>query len=251
MKSGWPIRARLILAVVCLAVLGVLAAVVARAESTPDLEGRCDWAIWLLLFPLTLAAWALVRRAVWGRWAGLAIGVAIMPWSFALTFGPTYGQPVTRQAVALSAAVLLLLALLGQAMFAEFEGRATKVDWTGRRMGLVRWTIIFNLASAISLYLFVTLYDYEVGGLVAIPALVLSGLIVGVLLLAHQKTIGLLLVALSCVVFAPAGAYFVWREARDPLEALLFAMVFGPGIVTGWASMVAFGRPVWRYLRSN
>lgn len=244
---------RLVLAGVCLAVLGGLVVMIARGggESLSVRPGRREWAIWSLLAPLSLTALGLVRRSVWGRWSGLAIGIAVVPWAFALTFGPTYGQPVTRQAVAFTAAVLLFLALLGKPMFAEFEGRTGNMDWTGRLMGLVRWTIICNLASALSLYLFVTIYDYRVGWLAVIPALILSGLIGGVLLLAHQKTVGLLLVALSCVLFVPAGTYFVWREARDPLEALLFFVVFGPGIATGWASLVAFGRPVWQYLRAE
>jgi hypothetical protein len=118
-------------------------------------------------------------------------------------------------------------------------------------MGLVRWTIILNMASALGLFLFVVVYRYAIGWHVAIPAVLLAGLVAGVLLLARQKTVGLLLVALSCILFVPAGTFFVWQEASHTGEVYLFAAAFLPGIIAGWACLFAFGRPMWRALRAG
>ena len=77
------------------------------------------------------------------------------------------------------------------------------------------------------------------------------GLVVGVLLLGFQKTIGLLLVAVSCVLFVPAGTYFVWKEASYTGEVYLFAATFLPGVIAGWACLFAFGKPIWNALRAG
>jgi len=77
----------------------------------------------------------------------------------------------------------------------------------------------------------------------------ISGILTGVLLLASQKTSGLILVALSCVLFVPGGAYFVWQEASHTGEMYLFAAAFLPGIISGWACVFAFGKPMWAVLR--
>jgi hypothetical protein len=46
----------------------------------------------------------------------------------------------------------------------------------------------------------------------------------------------------------PAGWYFVWREAGSLGEAVLFGVVFLPGVLTAWASLIAFGRPIAGHL---
>ena len=79
----------------------------------------------------------------------------------------------------------------------------------------------------------------------------LAALLVGVLLLARQKTVGLLLVVLSCMLFVPAGTFFVWKEASHTGEVYLFAAAFLPGIIAGWACLFAFGRPMWWALRAG
>jgi hypothetical protein len=132
-------------------------------------------------------------------------------------------------------------------MFERYEGRAA-TDWNGPRMGLVRWTIILNIASALGLFLFVVMYRYSIEWHVAIPAVLLAGLLMGVSLLAFQKAIGLILVALSCVLFVPAGAFFVWKEASYTGEMYLFAAAFLPGIIAGWVCVFAFGKPIWAAL---
>ncbi len=34
-------------------------------------------------------------------------------------------------------------------------------------------------------------------------------------------------------------------------KALLFAVAFAPGVLTGWACLLVFGRPMWRRLTSG
>ena len=116
-------------------------------------------------------------------------------------------------------------------------------------MRLVRWTIILNIASVMGLFLFVTLYRSTIEWHMAIPGVLFLGLMVGVLLLGFQKTIGLLLVGANCILFVPAGSYFVWREASYTGEIYLFAVCFLPGVAAGWACLFAFGRPIWNTLR--
>jgi hypothetical protein len=203
-----------------------------------------------LLLPLGLTMLGLALGKVWGRWLALAGAVAVLPWAAVLTFGLPAGVPLTQQIIALVASLLLLLSMPGQVMFEHFEGR-TERDWSGPRMALVRWTIILNIASAIGLLLFVAVYRYAIEWHVAIPAVLLLGLVAGVSLLARQMTVGLLLVAFACVLFVPAGTYFVWKEASYTGEVYLFAAVFLPGVVAGWACLFVFGRPIWRALSSG
>jgi hypothetical protein len=205
---------------------------------------------WLLL-PLGVTIAGLVLDRPWGRWVAIATGIAVLPWSVALTFGETYGASTTRPTIALVASLLLLVSLPGRAMFERFEGRIKDLDWRGRRMSLLRWTIICNIAAALALYPFVTAYEARIAWHIAIPAVLLAGLVLGVLLLAYQKTAGLLWVALCCLLFVPAGAYFVSQEASHAGEAVLFASLFAPGVLTAWASLIAFGRPILSALRER
>lgn len=202
----------------------------------------------LLLIPLVITAIGLLMDRFWSRWLALAGAVAVLPWAVVLTFGLPSGAPLAQQTVALIASLLLLLSLTGQAMFDRYEGRAS-MDWSGPRMGLVRWTIILNIASVIGLSLFVAVYRYTIEWHVAIPAILLLGLVTGVSLLARQKTIGLLLVGAACILFLPAGSFFVWKEAAYTGEVFLFAAAFLPGIGAGWACLFAFGKPIWNTLK--
>ncbi len=204
----------------------------------------------LLLVPLGAAIIGLAAEQYWGRWLGLAAAVAVLPWALYLTFGLPPGVPLMQQTIALVASVLLLVTLSGRVMFERYEGRAA-TDWSGLRMGLVRWTLILNLASAVGLFVFVSVYRYRVEWHVAVPAVLLIGLVVGVLLLARQKTMGLLLVALSCVFFIPAGVFFVWKESSWAGGAHIFAASFVPGVLAGWACLIAFGKPVWQAMRAE
>ncbi len=233
-----------------LVALGTLGALIVTSDPTgpSGTQDRFVLAMWLLLTPLVVTIGGLVRGAYWSRWMALAAGIAVLPWASVLASSPSYGMPVIRPTVALGASLVLLLSLSGRAMFERYEGGSTSVDWSGPRMTLVRWTIICNMASVLAFYLFVVAYDYRIEWHILIPGSLLLGLILGVLLLARQKTVGLLLIAICCVCFVPAGGYFVWTEASHVGEAILFGAIFFPGVLTGWASLFAFGKPMWRYL---
>lgn len=248
--AGLAVRARIAVAVVALATLGGLI-VASRPGGQPGGNDRLVLAMWILLVPLLTTIAGLIRGWHWSRWMALAGGIAVLPWAAVLALAGGPGVPVVRSKVALVAAVVLVVSLLGRTAFDRFEGQAPRVDWSDRRMTLVRWTIICNLASTLALYLFATVYEARVAWHSYIPALLLLGLIFGVLALAHGRTAGLLSVAGCCVLFIPAGGYFVWQEARYPGEAILFILVFLPGVLTGWASLFAFARPIRSYLRAG
>ena len=242
------ILVRKVIAIIALLALGGL--IVTLERGAYGVNPGLVVATRVLLLPLGVTIIGLALEKHWGRWLGLAAAVAVLPWATYLTFGLPWGVPLTQQTIALVASALLLVTLLGRGMFERYEGRAP-TDWSGPRMGLVRWTVILNLASAVGLFVFVAVYRYRIEWHVAVPALLLVGLILGVLLLARQKTIGLLLVALSCVLFIPAGAFFVWKETSWAGGAHVFAASFLPGVLAGWVCLVAFGRPVWQALRSD
>lgn len=236
------------LAVVALIVLGGLI-VTANPKAPHGGYDRLAVAMWVLLVPLLITIGGIIREAYWARWLALAAGVAVLPWATAVLIGHLYGLPVLPPTLAAGASLLLLSTLTGRRMFERYEAGASAADWSARRMALVRWTIVFNIASVLGLYIFVAAYEYRIDWHLAIPASLLIGLLIGVGLLAHQRTIGLLLVAFCCVCFVPAGAYFVWQEASYAGEAVLFAVIFLPGVVSGWATFLAFSPAIWRYLR--
>ena len=243
-------RARKMLAVVALSALGALAMTAPSRDPIGAYRPEVV-AMWVGLAPLAAAILAIVLNRPWGRWLALAVAVAVIPWAAALTFGETYGAPRTRPAIALSASAVVFLSLTGRAVYHGFEGAAQGIDWSGPRMGLVRWTLILNLASVLGLFLFAAFYRPRVAWHAAIPGSLLVGLLIGVLLLARQRTAGLLLVALCCLLFVPAGGYFVAREARYAGEAILFGAIFAPGVLAGVATLVAFAAPLVRALRAS
>ncbi len=198
------IRLRKVIAVVALLALGGL--IVTLERGAYGVNPRLVVATRVLLFPLGITVIGLALDRYWGRWLALAAAVVVLPWALVLTFGLPAGAPLMQQGIALAAAVLLFVTLLGRDMFEHYEGQAP-TDWSGPRMGLVRWTVILNIAAAVALFIFLSVYRIRIEWYAVMPAILLVGLIVGVLLLARQKTAGLLLVALSCVLF-PGGRAF-------------------------------------------
>ncbi len=239
---------RKVAAILALAALGGL--IVTLERGSYGVNPRLVVVTRVLLLPLVLTMIGLALEKAWSRWLALAGAVAVLPWAIVLTFGLPSGAPLMQQTIALVASLLLLVSLPGRAMFERYEGKA-RMDWSGGRMGLVRWTIILNIASVLGLFLFVGLYRYAIEWHMAIPVVLLCGLVVGVLLLGFQKTIGLLLVGVGCVLFVPAGTYFVWKEASYTGEVYLFAASFLPGVIAGWACLFAFGEPIWKALRAG
>lgn len=229
------IRARKTAAVAGLLAIGAL--IVTQTSIAPREPTRFAAAMWLLLVPLAATICGVWLEAAWGRWLALAGAVAVLPWALVLTVAPL-GFPILPQGVALAAALLILVSLTGRTMAGRYG-----------RMTLVSWTIVCNIASLLVLYLFVGAYEYRVGWHLGITAALLAGLLLGVLLLARDKTAGIVLVALCCILLLPAGGYFISREATYTGEGVLLALGLLPGMVTGWACLLAFGRPMWRFLR--
>jgi hypothetical protein len=244
------LRVRRAIVLVALLALGGLLVMTPSREVAVS-NGQFGIAVRLLLVPLLATAAGFVRGRYWSRWMALATALAVLPWATVLVLTPAAGGVRIRAAVALIASLLLLLGLLGRSMFDRYEGTARQLNWSGRHMSLVRWTIVFNLASLLNLYLFVTAYRYRVEWHILIPAFVLGGLLLGLLLLARQKTVGLLLVALSGLLFLPSGAYFVWKEATYAGEAALFTVLFLPGVLATASTLLAFGGPMYHYLRDS
>ena len=95
------------LAVVALATLGALALLLApRAGEGPPGSERLGIAILLMLLPLVWALVGIVLRRPAGRWLGLAVGIAVLPWAAAFTLGPSYGAPTWPGALALAASLV-------------------------------------------------------------------------------------------------------------------------------------------------
>jgi len=243
-------RARTAIAVIALL---AFAALVLTAEPTgpPIGRDRLTMALRFLLPVLAVTVVGLLRGAYWSRWLALGGALAVLPWATALTVVPGPGMSVWRQSLALAASLVLLLSLPGRAMTERFEGDRKGKDRSDRRFTLVRWAAICNIASVLALYLFVMVYNYRVSGYAVVTGGLAFGLLIGVLLLAHGRTVGLLAVAACCLLLVPSGAFFVWSEARHTGEAILFVLLFLPGVLTSLASLIAFWRPMRRYMGAD
>lgn len=236
---------------VALLALGAFAALILTADRSPaDPNARLVRSLWILLIPLAATATGLLRGAPWSRWLGISMGLAVLPWAMAIALEPLIPGR-WRAVLSLAASAALLASLTGGAMFERFEGRSNRVDWAAPGMRLIRWTIICNGAAALALYLFVTAYDYRVDAYLAVAAALLIALLVGLALLARGRTVGLLLVGLFCLLFVPAGVFFLASEASSSGEAVLFGVAFLPGIAMAWASLVTFGPRLLRMLGAS
>lgn len=227
--------ARTLLALVALALLAGIV-VTFRPSGLPIGREASTIAVRMLLIPLGLAAVGLMRRASWGEVTGLSIALAVLPWAFVLTVTPSLGAPITRQTIALAAAVLLLVALV-------------RPSAGGRSEAWIRWCLVLNLASIFHLYMFVTAYRFGASWQLVVLGSLLAALVVGVGLLARQKTIGLLLLAASALLLVPGAALFVGAEARSPHEAVFFWLLFAPGILAAVGSVLVLGRPLISVIR--
>ncbi len=234
-----------------LAALACLAGLIVTSNwSAGPADARLERAVAPLLAPLAVTISGLWREAYWSRWLALAAGVGLLPWAAALAVTPTIGHSVLPWTL-VAAAVTLVGALTGRKMCRRYEGRFGGVTWSGPRMTLISWTIICNVASALSLYLFVVAYDHSLAWHLIALAWLLACLVAGAWLLARGRTAGLLVVALASLCLVPVGAHFVWQEATLMGEAVLFALLFLPGILTSWACLMLFSGPIWRILKSS
>ena len=244
------IKVRQWIAVAALTMLAVLIVTASRSGIFGNTD-RLVLTLRLLLIPLVITGGGVLASTAWSRWAALAAGLAVLPWSTAFVLSADPLIPLTRPVLALTTSLVLLASLSGRAMVDHFEGDTHHMALPSPLGRVVRWTVIGNMAAAIVLYFFVAAYDYRVDWRILIPGLLMVGLVVGVLLLARGRTLGLVLVGGSCVLFVPAGGYFVWTEAASVGEAVLFIVAVLPGVVMGWVSAVAFGKPLWRFARAE
>jgi hypothetical protein len=233
--------------------LGVVAAVFLTVDPVAAVypDRPLVWALWAFVIPVVLTVFGLLRRSYQARWAGIAIGLAVLPMATAFTLDMTAPRGDVRAPVTLVASAVLIAALMGRSMFQAFEGRATTLAWSGPRMGLVRWAVIANIASAFGLFFI------SVGSqMISLPATLLASVflavvVAGVSLLARQKTAGLLLLAGGCMGLVPVGGYLLVREP-SPLGAfLVLGGVFGPGILLALAVLLVYAKPLVRHLLSG
>lgn len=202
-----------------------------------------------LLLPLLATIAGILAGWPWSRWLGLSAAIAVLPWAVAFVSGQSYGVPQTRPWIVLLAASALIAALTGRVAFAHFEGRAAGADWRGPRMALVRWTVICNVAAVLNLYVFATAYAPAAVWHSLIPGGLALGLVLGVWLLAQQKTLGLLVLAPCCLLLPPASLYFVLQQPVSGAERILFGALFLPGWLTAATTLASFAGPLRRYVR--
>ncbi len=239
------LAARKTIAVGSLLTLGGLAATV----SGPSYSGQGDLrlAFLPLLLPLGLTVFGVIASKAWARWLALASAIALLPWALAIVAEDGFRIRQIEPWLVLGASVLLLITLTGRATYDDFEGRDPTERWAGRRMALIRWTVICNVAAVLNLWTFATAYTPAAAWHTLIPGLSAVGLVLGAGFLARQKTVGLLILAVCCVAFPPAASYFVSEQSTGAAEKLLFVFLFLPGWTTAVASLVSFAGPIRRF----
>lgn len=205
---------------------------------------------------LAVGTVALAVGAWWARLLALAwSGSAAIMTGMALAAGVPSTLPY------LVGALLLLGCLGGKAMFERYEGTAPPpIDWARPGMGVVRAAVVANLGSFLGgIALAPMMFTFDHGGcclqpssrdprvLLAIGLSMAAVMLVGVVLLARQRTAGLLLVAL-----AAAGLPLALVSNPGALSgggALVFAVLFGPGILCGWLALGRYLPRMIRFLR--
>lgn len=235
-------------------VLGALSALALRASlADPPFTGdaMANWrAVMLLAMGAGVVGLALGRE--WGRWLGLATGVAATQylamwlvadgWRTCWDFGLRW-----QDELAFLAGPILLSCLVGRSMDVLFAAPASR-DARGAR--LAWWASIANVGT-LATFLFATLHAIREVPLEAWPLTALLAastvlLVPGVVLLAQGRTAGLLLVALAGLVQIGTTAAAV---SFIGVRGLAMVAVFLPGLATGFAALGVYARPMWRFLR--
>jgi hypothetical protein len=259
------VQVRAIAATVGLSALALANAVVG---ATGEFYWPVDRVAPLLLTPLCGgAAVAVAAGRWWARFYALSVALFFVLRPFGN--GQPYGEAWT-----FLVGLALLACLLGRAMLLSFEGRApAPMVWTGPRVGVVRWAIVTNAAAVLG----DVMAQLHVARGAAVPGVVLDRLIlgalialggvllVGLLLLARQRTIGLFVAAfaVTCmtvilvILAAPewlhahhATEHGMEIDYAPTLEAMVMVMT-PPGLVMAWAAVVVWSRPIIRFLRGS
>jgi hypothetical protein len=205
---------------------------------------------------LVVGTVALARGAWWGRIVPIAWSTSVAVLSVVALTRNLYGFGGL-----LAGAILLRACLAGKAMFARHEGQAPpELDWTRPGMRLVRAAVTANLGAFLGGVTYAMAMFYEPPPVPCcfgpchhhhfptVPFCVClamsASMLVGVVLLARQRTAGLLLAAVSALAVP-----VVLISSRHVLGE--WALIFGPGIVCGWLVLGRFLPAMARFLRGS
>jgi hypothetical protein len=246
-----PGLARLVVATTVLCGMGGLIAVrLLHLPPRPSYREEASLLTGLVLGVTTVLG--LVTGRWWGRWLGLALGVfCCFLGGLGLIFQISEGFSSWTDIVAVVAmgavGPLLLTCLSGRAMFDRYDRPAGHAR--GPRPSLVRWAVITNLSSLVTLGLlsFAVLEprssDVAHWRLALACAVLVLG---GVVLLARGKTVGLLLalVAASMEIVLAVSIHQIGARA-------IVGLLLGPGFLLIVVAAAAYLAPIWRFLRAR
>jgi len=246
----WSIARKVVAVALMAGSAGRLVALISGSRFGTDEAGLVAVAVVLVVGTVALAIgawWARLLALAWGGSAAIMAGVAL-------------ASDVPSMLPYLVGALVLLGCLAGKAMFDRYEGTAPPpIDWTQPGMGVVRAAVVTNLCGFLGGVAFApALFAFQSGrgylhqpthspdptALLAIGLTLAATMLVGVVLLAKQRTAGLLVVVLAAVGLPLA--LISNPGALDGGAAPVFAGLFGPGILCGW---IALGRYLPRMIR--
>ena len=268
-RMAISVRARILVATIivsfpfALGLLGLLGGDV-PAFSLNDEVLAC----WIQVGVFGGAALALATGRWWGRFLPLSIA-----WFF--TLGPLRSGELALPRPETYLGLTLLLCLSGRAMWERFELRAPlPIDWTTPGMAVVRCALVATAAGLYGQLMGLLDLAREIRGLPlwhidraythcwpAWPCatdagdfLLLLGLDVvlmgGLVLLARQRTVGLLLTAVAAlVVTLLLGREIPGVHFSTPPRYMLLELA--PCLVLSWAAVIAWSRPILGFLRGR
>ena len=90
------------------------------------------------------------------------------------------------------------------------------------------------------------------GGTLLLALVLVAVLLAGLLLLALQRTLGLLLTGVATLALSAVfGGWYVFADldlAPDPDRDLATAIMLGAGLLVAWTAVVAWSGPIVRFL---
>ncbi len=243
-----------------LAILGLFAFACMWGYETPRQTG------WMILcgavFALgdALCAFALLRGWFWARWAGLGIGLVgtlnVIVW-FAMDRGAMYVPAMMLQGVAFPS---LLLLLCGRRMAACYDEKPSPHNhwrFTAWPVRLLSWAVVLNIATAPMLLLHACVDPAMPLSrrLFVIGAGVLTTFSVAQVI--GQRSVGLLLMCAAGLATMAIGYHSLpglfgcacGEDRYQMMVEMTAVTVFPAGMLGAFASMVAFARPMLRFVR--
>jgi hypothetical protein len=207
-------------------------------------------------------ALALGRSWWWGRMASVSLALSAL--ISAVISAADAAVPIVSQVgqVQIAWAVALLVCLRGPTFLAIYEGQQKGVDWRAPGMGALWWAMVLGGVTVVLLPLeLIGAWQHWAGCFgTSYPSidpqtsaywlsLVLAALLlVGLVLLAFQKTAGLILTAVVSTVFplvlmASLRGAFTAPDVRHVLLAPV------PGLLAAWLALGFRAKAMWRLLR--